>query len=53
MKLGSAPTISSPTCRPHLTGNNESCTVTTADTCYIRLRADATFSGVTLTGTTQ
>jgi PKD repeat protein len=51
VRLGSAPTTTSYTCRPYLSSNNETCTFAapTAGTYYIRLRAYATFSGVTLT----
>jgi Zn-dependent metalloprotease len=55
VKAGSAPTTTSYTCRPYLTGNNESCslTPTTATTYYIAVRAYATYSGVTLTAGTN
>ena len=47
---GSTPTTSSYTCRPYLTGNNETCTLTPTSntTYYIRVYAYAAFSGVTL-----
>ena len=50
VRLGSAPTTSSYTCRPYLGGNNETCTIAapSAGTYYIRLRAYSTFSGVAL-----
>ena len=50
VRLGSAPTTSQFLCRPYLTGNNETCSFAapTAGTYYVRLRAYATFSGVTL-----
>ncbi|MEO6137846.1 MAG: PPC domain-containing protein [Luteimonas sp.] len=53
VKLGSAPTTSSYTCRPYLTGNNETCTFNTptAGTYYINVRAYAAYSGVSLKGT--
>jgi xanthomonalisin len=54
VRKGSAPTTSSYTCRPYLTGNNETCTIsspTAGATYYIRVRAYATYSGVTLTTT--
>jgi pseudolysin/vibriolysin len=53
VKLGSAPTTSSYTCRPYLTGNNETCTLNapTAGTYYINVRAYAAYSGVSLKGT--
>lgn len=55
VKAGSAPTSFSYTCRPYLTGNNETCTLkpTTATTYYIKVYAYSTFSGVTLSGTTN
>ena len=51
VRLGSAPTTSSYTCRPYLSGNSESCTwaAPTAGTYHVSVRAYATFSGVTLT----
>jgi pseudolysin/vibriolysin len=55
VKAGSTPTTSSYNCRPYKTGNNETCSFTpsSATTYYIRVRAYATFSGVTLTTTTN
>ena len=56
VRAGSAPTTSSYTCRPYLTGDNETCTIsspTAGATYYIRVRAYATYSGVTLTTTIQ
>ncbi len=50
VKLGSAPTLSSYTCRPYITGNNESCTLSGAGTYYIKLNAYTTYSGVSLLG---
>ena len=50
VKLGSAPTLTSYTCRPYVTGNNESCTLSGAGTYYIKLNAYATYSGVSLVG---
>ena len=51
VRLGSAPTTSSYTCRPYLSGNTESCTwaAPTAGTYHVSVRAYSTFSGVTLT----
>ncbi|MBK8122036.1 MAG: pre-peptidase C-terminal domain-containing protein [Dokdonella sp.] len=51
VRLGAAPTTSSYLCRPYTSGNTETCSFTapTAGTYYVRLRAYATFSGVTLT----
>jgi pseudolysin/vibriolysin len=53
VKLGSAPTTTSYTCRPYLTGNNETCTISnpTAGTYYVNVRAYAAYSGVSLKGT--
>jgi hypothetical protein len=56
VRQGSAPTTSSYTCRPYLTGDNETCTIsspTAGATYYIRVRAYATYSGVTLSTTIQ
>lgn len=51
-KFGSAPSGSSYDCRPYLSGNNESCSVATAQTgtYYVMLRAYSAFSGVSLIG---
>ncbi|TZF89582.1 M4 family metallopeptidase [Cognatilysobacter lacus] len=53
VKLGSAPTSSSYSCRPYLSGNSETCTFNapTAGTYYVNVRAYAAYSGVTLKGT--
>ena len=51
VKLGSDPTTSSYTCRPYKSGNVESCSVSAAGTYYIKVRAYAAFSGVSLKGT--
>ncbi|WKE64842.1 S8 family serine peptidase [Gallaecimonas kandeliae] len=55
VRKGSQPTTSSYNCRPYLTGNNESCAISSpaADTWYIGIRAYAAFSGVNLTATAQ
>jgi xanthomonalisin len=56
VRKGSAPTTSSYTCRPYLTGDNETCTIsspTAGATYYIRVRAYATYSGVTLSTNIQ
>lgn len=52
VKFGSAPTDTVFDCRPFLTGNNETCNITTAQvgTYFVRLKAFSTFSGVSLTG---
>ncbi|UGB46412.1 M4 family metallopeptidase [Frateuria edaphi] len=53
VRAGAEPTTTSYSCRPYLTGNNESCSFTpsTTTTYYIKVRAYQTFSGVTLTET--
>ncbi len=52
VKFGSAPTLTSYDCRPYITGNNESCPITTAQagTYYVMINSYATFSGVQLVG---
>ncbi len=52
VRRGAAPTTATYDCRPYLTGDNETCTFNapTAGTYYVSVRAYATFSGVTLTG---
>ena len=52
VRTGSAPTTSSFTCRPYLSGNNETCswTAPAAGTYYVRVRAYSSFSGVSLVG---
>ncbi|MEO8673658.1 MAG: proprotein convertase P-domain-containing protein, partial [Tahibacter sp.] len=52
VKFGSAPTDSSYDCRPYASGNAETCTIATAQagTYYVRLKAYAAFTGVSLTG---
>lgn len=49
-RFGSRPTTSTYLCRPYLTGNNETCTVTstTAGDYYIMVRGYSAFSGVSL-----
>jgi len=53
VRLGSAPTTTTYSCRPYLTGNNETCTFNapTAGTYYVNVRAYAAYSGVSLKGT--
>ncbi len=55
VRIGAAPTTSTYNCRPYLTGDNETCTFNApaAGTYYVGVRAYATYSGVTLTGTIQ
>ncbi|HSX58651.1 MAG TPA: M20/M25/M40 family metallo-hydrolase [Tahibacter sp.] len=52
VKFGSAPTTSSYDCRPYLSGNNETCTITTAQagTYYVTVRAYSAYSGLSLAG---
>lgn len=53
VKLNSAPTLSSYTCRPYVSGNNETCTLTPPSgggTYHVKLNAYSAYSGVTLTG---
>jgi Zn-dependent metalloprotease len=52
VRIGSAPTTSSYSCRPYLTGNNETCTFNApaAGTYYVNVRAYAAYSGVSLKG---
>jgi pseudolysin/vibriolysin len=52
VKFGSAPTDTVYDCRPYKSGNAESCTFATpsAGTYYVRLKAYAAFSGVSLVG---
>ncbi|AND69424.1 hypothetical protein ATSB10_19700 [Dyella thiooxydans] len=52
VKFGSAPTTSSYDCRPYLVGDNETCNISNvqAGTYYVMVRAYATYSGVSLTG---
>jgi Zn-dependent metalloprotease len=53
VKSGSAPTTTSYTCRPYLSGNAETCTISApaAGTYYVNVRAYAAYTGVTLKGT--
>ncbi|MBS2024209.1 MAG: M4 family metallopeptidase [Deltaproteobacteria bacterium] len=52
VKFGSAPTTTSYDCRPYLTGNSETCNITTAQagTYYVMVRSYAASSGVSLVG---
>ncbi len=52
VRHGTAPTTSTWTCRPYLSGNNETCSFAApaAGTWHIMVRAYSTFSGVTLVG---
>jgi serine protease len=56
VRAGAAPTTTSYTCRPYLTGDNETCTITSptvGSTYYMGVRAYQTYSGVSLTATIQ
>jgi hypothetical protein len=51
VRAGAAPTTSSYTCRPYLSGNTETCTInnpTAGTTYYIGVRAYSAFSGVNM-----
>ncbi|TQV66500.1 S8 family serine peptidase [Exilibacterium tricleocarpae] len=52
VKFGSAPTTGSYDCRPFVSGNNETCDISSAraGTYYVMVRAYSTFSGVSLVG---
>ncbi len=52
VKFGSAPTDTVYDCRPYASGNAETCTFAapSAGTYYVRLKAYATFAGVSLVG---
>lgn len=52
VRFGSAPTTSTYECRPYLNGNNETCTIATAQAgvYHVMVRAYASFSGLTLRG---
>ena len=55
VNLGSAPTTTTYTCRPYLSGNAETCTINSpaAGTYYVNVRAYTAYSGVSLKGTTS
>jgi serine protease len=50
VQVGAAPTLSSYSCRPYLTGNNESCALTAGNTYHVKINAYAAYSGVSLVG---
>ena len=52
LRFASEPTTSTYSCRPYLSGNNETCTVTStlAGDYYVMLRGFAAYSNVTLVG---
>lgn len=53
VRQGSQPTTTAYNCRPYLSGNSETCTITapTAGTWYVSVRGYSAYSGVTLTAT--
>jgi vibriolysin len=53
VRSGSRPTTTTYNCRPYLSGNNETCTISNpaAGDWYVMLRGYTAFSGVSLTGT--
>nr|WP_268236956.1 PPC domain-containing protein [Luteimonas terricola] len=53
LRHGSAPTTTAYTCRPYLTGNNETCTINSpaAGTWHVLVRGYSAYSGVSLVGT--
>jgi vibriolysin len=52
VQAGSKPTLTTYTCRPYITGNTETCTITNpaAGTWWVMLNGYAAYSGVTLKG---
>lgn len=52
VRFGAAPTTSTYDCRPYLNGNNETCTISTAQTgtYYVMVRGYSAYSGVSLVG---
>lgn len=52
VKFGSEPTLNSYDCRPYVGGNEESCSISPAQSgvYYVKLVAFSTFSGVSVTG---
>ncbi len=52
VRFGAAPTTRTYDCRPYLVGDNETCAISNvqAGTYYVMVRAYATYSGVSLTG---
>lgn len=52
VRFGTAPTLTTYSCRPYLNGNNETCTITNiqAGTYHINVRAYSAYSNVTLVG---
>jgi len=55
VQAGAAPSTTSYACRPYTTGNSETCTFTPSanTTYYVGVRAYASYSGVTLKGTSN
>jgi serine protease len=52
VRFGSRPTTTTYSCRPYLSGNNETCTISnpSAGDWYVLLRGYTAFSGVSLRG---
>jgi len=50
VQVGAAPTLTSYSCRPYVTGNAESCTLTAGNTYHIKINAYAAYTGVSLVG---
>ncbi|WP_146151864.1 PPC domain-containing protein [Ahniella affigens] len=52
VRFGSAPTTSAYECRPYLSGNNETCTISTvrAGTYHVMIRGYSSYTGVQLIG---
>lgn len=52
VRFGSQPTTSTYDCRPYLNGNNETCTISSAQagTYHVMIRGYSAFSGLSLTG---
>ena len=50
VRKGAAPTDSTYDCRPYKNGNNESCSGNGGGTYYVRVKANSTFSGLSLVG---
>ncbi|WP_165371519.1 pre-peptidase C-terminal domain-containing protein [Pseudolysobacter antarcticus] len=47
---GAAPTLSSYSCRPYVSGNGESCALTAGNTYHIKINGYAAYTGVSLIG---
>lgn len=53
VRLGQQPTTSNYDCRPYTGGNDETCTMSGTGTWFVMVRGYSSFSGVTLTGTSN